>query len=87
MVQQPDAICRAIGPATTYFFSMGSIIGPLLFFKSRYVPRNLHTESAVPEETTRQGKVPRQESNGVFSVTLGALNPSSLRRISPSPSP
>ena len=52
-----------------------------------YVPRNLCSESAVPEKATRQGKVPGQESNGVFSVTLGALNPSSLRRISLSPSP
>ena len=33
------------------------------FFKSRYVPRNLCTESAVPEEATRQGKVSGQESN------------------------
>ena len=60
------------------------------FKKSRYVyiPRKLCTESAVPEEATRQGKVPGQENKRrVFSVTLGALNPSSLRRISPSPSP
>ena len=57
------------------------------FYLSRSVPRNLCTGSAVPEEATRQGKVPEQESNGVFSVTLGALNPSSLRRISPSSSP
>ena len=42
----------------------------------------LCTESAVPEEVIRKGKVPGQESNGVFSVTLGALNPSSLRHVS-----
>ena len=38
------------------------------FFLSRYVPRNLCTESAVPEEATRQGKVPGQESNGECSL-------------------
>ena len=27
-VRQPDAICRAIGPAITYFSSMRSVIGP-----------------------------------------------------------
>ena len=37
--------------------------------------------------STRQGKLPGQESNGVFSVTIGALNPSSLRGTSSSPSP
>ena len=71
-------------------FRVCGVIAPL-FLKSRSVQRNLCTGlctgSAVPEEATRQGKVPEQESNGVFSVTLGALNPSSLRRISPSPSP
>ena len=72
----------SIGPAITFFSSMRSV-----FFISRYVPRNLSTESAVPEEATQQGKVSGQESNGVFSVILSALNSSSLRRISPSPSP
>ena len=52
-----------------------------------YIARNLCTESAVPEEATQQGKVSGQESNRVVSVILSALNPSSLRRISPSPSP
>ena len=55
-----------------------------IFFKSRYVSRNICTESAVPEEATQQGKVSGEESNGVFFVTLGALIPCSLRRISPS---
>ena len=45
-------------------FLVCGVLGPH-FFKSRYVRRNLCTESAV---------------------TLGALNPSYLRRISPSPS-
>ena len=38
------------------------------FFTSRYVPRKLCTESAVPEEATRQGKLPGQESNGEYSL-------------------
>ena len=67
LVPQPDAICRAIGPAITSFSSMRSVIVPL-FFKSRYVPRNLCTENAVPEEATRHEKVPGQESNGVCSL-------------------
>ena len=78
------AVC--IGPAITFFFEYAECIGPH-FFISRYVLRNLCTESAVPEEATQQGKVSGQESNRVFSVILIALNPSSLRRISPSPSP
>ena len=88
LCRQPDAICRAIGPAITYSSSMRNVIGPH-FFKSRYVPRNLCTESAMPDEATGQGKVPGQESISVFSVTLhiGALNPSILRLISPSRSP
>ena len=28
LVRQPDTICRAIGPAITYFSSMRSVIGP-----------------------------------------------------------
>ena len=39
----------------------------------------LCTESAVPGEPARQGEVSGQKSNGVFSVTLGALNPSNLK--------
>ena len=78
LVRQPDLICRAIGQAIMYFSSMRSAIG-LHFFKSCYVPRSLCTESAVPEEATRQWKVPGQESNGECSLTLGALNPSSLK--------
>ena len=65
------------------FFEYAECIGPLFF----YIARNLCTESAVPEEATQQGKVSGQESNRVVSVILSALNPSSLRRISPSPSP
>ena len=88
LCRQPDAISRAIGQAITYFSSMRNVIG-LHFFKSRYVPRYLCTERAMPDEVTGPDKVPGQESNRVFSVTLhvGALNPSSLRLISPSPSP
>ena len=83
---QPDAICRVIGPAITYFSSMRSVIGPL--FILRYVLRNLRAESAVPQEAIYSARESaRTGENGVFSVTLGALNPSSLRRISPSPSP
>ena len=57
---------------------MQCVIGPLFFHRVMYretyaQPRNLCTESAAPEEATWQGKVPRQESNGVFSLTLGAL--------------
>ena len=78
------AVC--IGPAITFFSSMRSVL-VRIFFISRYVPRNLCTESAVPVEATQQGKVSGQEINRVFSVILSALNPSSLRRISPSPSP
>ena len=36
--------------------------------KSLSVPRNLCTGSAVPEEATRQGKVPEQEINGECSL-------------------
>ena len=72
LVRPPDAICKAIGPAITYFSSMWSVNGPI-FFISLYVPRNLCTESAVPEEATPQGKVPGQESKRrVFLVTLDA---------------
>ena len=58
----------------------------VMYLETNAQPRNLCTESAVPEEATRQGKLPRQESNGVFSVMLGALNPCRLMCISPSPS-
>ena len=68
-----------------FFSSMRSVL-VRIFLISRYVPRKLCTESAVPEEATQHWKVSGQESNGVFSVILSALNPSSLRRISPSPS-
>ena len=40
----------------------------MVIFSSRYVPEKLCTESAVPEEATRQGKVPGQESNGEYSL-------------------
>ena len=44
------------------------MVGRPFFFLSRYVLRNLCTESVVPEETTRQEKVPGQESNRECSL-------------------
>ena len=36
LVRQPDAICKAIGPAITSFSSMPSVIGPLFFNRVMY---------------------------------------------------
>ena len=90
LVRQPDANCKAIDPDHV-FFECAECYWSAFFYRVMYQetyaqPRNLCTESAVPLEATRQGKVPRQERNGVFSVILGALKPSNLRHISPSPS-
>ena len=38
------------------------------FFHRVMYRKKLCTESAVPEEATRQGKVPGQESNGEYSL-------------------
>ena len=65
----------SIGPATgrnlqgywsgnhVFFQVCGELLVRIFLNRVSYVPRNLCTESAVPEEATQQGKVPGQESN------------------------
>ena len=55
LVRQPDAICKAIWSGNHIFFEYAEWLLVCIFLL-RYVLRNLCTE--VPEEATRQGKVP-----------------------------